>query len=496
MKCENCGHELAGAAIVCRQCNHNNAQGRVSQWRARRTGELPKPVTRELLPLSEKIPVQTAAENNASARFNYKAQGTGNQSAVSVESNIPVNKTTPSAHSRVAGNLQSTLPLKAASEDDDSGVIQHPAWRAQLKEKVRQVRERNGALATALETEPDEAQLDPNPIVESALKRIRWADHASTPAALPRANRHGSQSAALALNLDYDSEPDSRLPDVQKTKPESQASSPTKSATINPLMAHRPSPKGNHTETIPVAPRQDVEEVANPPKSEMRIELPPAQKTAANPFAVPKTVEPKVRTTGEIKRPQPAARVQPPADKSGNPPPVAVPPTHSVETQVIGLSPSVGTIAGYMTIGASTRPRLRTASLWLRILAGACDGEMIAIAFLPMFASYATLNTSLGNETYSLMFVLLAVLTFCYQLLTLTLADRTSGMALLQLRLVNIADIEKPISRSQLLARAAAATVAFICPPLNLIVIQSNHHRHSLPDVFSGTTLIERSSQR
>ena len=48
MKCENCGSELVGAAIVCRQCNHNNAQGRVSQWRARRTGELQQPASSSL----------------------------------------------------------------------------------------------------------------------------------------------------------------------------------------------------------------------------------------------------------------------------------------------------------------------------------------------------------------------------------------------------------------------------------------------------------------
>ena len=128
----------------------------------------------------------------------------------------------------------------------------------------------------------------------------------------------------------------------------------------------------------------------------------------------------------------------------------------------------------------------------MRTLAGACDFELIAVAFLPLFASYATLNTSLGSESFAILFFLLATLTFCYQLLMLTVAGRTTGMACLKLQLINVADSSKPISGTQKFARAVASTAAFLCPPLNLIVMQANNHRYSLPDLLSGTTLVEK----
>jgi len=498
MKCENCGNELAGAAIVCRQCNHNNAQGRVNQWRARRTGELPKPATRSLSPLDE----------------------------ASVSANPPRKQTSipfePAAHTNRSGLPSAKkytvppAPQPATANGDDPGVIQYPAWRAELREKVRQVRERNGAVAVAVEIEPDEAQLDPNPIVESALKRIRWSNQNPPGLSQTRISTRSSQATALALDPEYDSE--SGLEAETGNPAESRdktAASGTRSETkpsvhtapnlTNPLLGRRTTQPVNKSETRTLPAQQKAVHKSEPKpavsaKSDARINIPPASqpqtRPGANPFAAPKPAGEKVRTTGEIKRPQPTARTQtPPAVKPASPT-VATPPSHQVETQVIEISPSVSTVAGYVNIGAATRPKPRPASLWVRTLAGACDFEIIAIAFLPLFSSYATLNTSVGSESFILMFVLLAVLTFCYQILTLTLADRTSGMALLLLRLVNISDVETPISRSQILARAVAATVACLCPPLNFIVMQSNQHGHSLPDLISGTTLIERSSLR
>ncbi len=488
MKCENCGNELVGAAIVCRHCNHNNAQGRVSQWRARRTGELQKPSTstRSLSPLAN----DTESAGGKSGRLNSKPLEPIKPPVIPFEPKVQINHAAVQTRSS-----QSSVPVSktAGHNDDDQGVSEYPPWRAQLKEKVRQVRERSGALAIEAETEPDEVQLDPNPIVESALKRIRWANHPPPITSLPRSTRHGSHAVALAVEPDYDSEPEP----VSETKPQTRVDS-------NPLLPRRPTKPVNQTGASSPLQRQEAAAKV-PTRNEVRIELPPATKPPAtvpedkpttNPFIAPKPTAQKIRTTGEIKRPQTSPKVQPSPGVSQNSTTTAIPPNHPVETQVIGLSPSVSNAAGYVNIGTATRPATRTAPLWVRTLAGACDFELIAMAYLPMFASYAMMNTSLGSESFALMFVLLAVLTFCYQILTLTLADRTSGMAFLQLRLVNIGDHEATISPTQILARAVAATAAFLCPPLNLIVMQSNQHRHSLPDLFSGTTLIERSSLR
>lgn len=520
MKCENCGSELAGAAIVCRQCNHNNAQGRVSQWRARRTGELKEPSasTRSISPLAD-----TPKSDSQKLRTpGVKAIEPRKSAPLPFEPKIQINHASPSSttSSKASSILSPPSSLSnPATSEDDPGVVQYPAWRTQLKERVQQSRDRKVAGTAAVATEPDEAELDPNPIVEAALKRIRWSAQTTPPNPLPRVARHGSQATALAEVPDFDDEPhvepESPKPPVRhelksesatdiktdvKMDPKPVRTTPTPT---NPLLARRPTTQPvNRPETKSLPARQtgiptsaafsanvyaDASERPLPKPSidrnEVRVQISPATIPEVNPAVETPAVKPRV--TGEIKTPpalpqtspQVSAKVQ---TETGA---TAATSRKPVETQVIGLSP---TNAGTIFI------KPLAATLWVRTLAGACDFEIVATAFLPLFASYATLNTSLGRESFAILFVLLAVLTFCYQMLTLTLADRTSGMACLNLQLINLAASDKPISMKQKFARAVAATAGFLCPPLNLIVMQSNQQRHSLPDLLSGTTLVEK----
>jgi uncharacterized RDD family membrane protein YckC len=153
------------------------------------------------------------------------------------------------------------------------------------------------------------------------------------------------------------------------------------------------------------------------------------------------------------------------------------------ETQIIEIP--------YIVVSGMSDPYPGAASLWVRTLAGGCDFEIIAMAYLPIFAAYATLNTSLGNEALFILMVLLAATTFVYQAVTLNISDRTFGMALLNMRLVNTDDESLAITRRQMLLRAWAATIEFICPPINFIFMRLNKKRLSLPDLVSGTSPIE-----
>lgn len=527
MKCENCGSELAGAAIVCRQCNHNNAQGRVSQWRARRTGELKEPSasTRSISPLagtpkSDSQKLQTPG---------VKAIEPRKSAPLPFEPKIQINHASPSSTiSSKASSAFSQAPSLSnpATAEDDPGVVQYPAWRTQLKERVQQSRDRKVAGTAAVATEPDEAELDPNPIVEAALKRIRWSAQTTPPNPLPRVARHGSQATALAEVPDFDDEPhvepESPKPPVRhELKSESATDIKTDvkmdpkpvvrttPTPTNPLLARRPTTQPvNRPETQSLPARQtgiptsaakpaipaavsanvyaDTYERPLPKSSledrnEVRVQISPATTPEVKPAV--ETPAAKPRVTGEIKTSLPQTLPQVSAKAQTETGATAATSRKPVETQVIGLSP---TNAGTIFI------KPLAATLWVRTLAGACDFEIVATAFLPLFASYATLNTSLGRESFAILFVLLAVLTFCYQMLTLTLADRTSGMACLNLQLINLAASDKPISMKQKFARAVAATAGFLCPPLNLIVMQSNQQRHSLPDLLSGTTLVEK----
>lgn len=508
MKCENCSNELVGASIICRQCNHNNAQGRVGQWRARRNGEQSAAAqsspTRSISPLAspaiapkpeiKRSPVEPAS-------YGSQRQPSVPAPAVPFESKARINQ--------VVIPTSSSGQSSAASSDDPN-VVQFPAWRSQLKEKVKEVRERRTTPASEADNQPDEAELDPNPIVESALKRIRWSQHISP--TQPPAEQKESKPAPAQ-------EQKSEAPQIPQVIEARRDTNPFQR--VEPKSDSRPLPRTTQSSTNPLLARKAVaqpalrpESVSQPapkpeapqtllPEAEARIEvkpgsgsLPVSPKPGSGSLpAVPK-ISQKIRTTGEIKHPaqQPSPQrthsgslVQPlQRTPSGS---LVQPPKNHVETTVIGLAPSVSNLAPGRTT-SSLKPGVAT--LWGRTLAGACDFEIVAMAYLPVFGSYAVLNTSVGYESAMILIVLLATLTFCYQLLTLTIANRTTGMAFLRLRLVNSANREKPVTFVQKLLRAFAATAASFCPPLNFLVIQSNPRHRSLPDLISGTSLLER----
>lgn len=385
-----------------------------------------------------------------------------------------------------------------------------PAWRMKVREKVRESRERRGIDAVTPESrssltsptglrkelprkdvgkhqEPlDEALADPNPIVESALRRIRR----TTPPLGNRPLTSGGQALSMALDLAVEI-PNTDVTDwtdkaetvsvrsvpaesSRKSVPETveerelapesgkeirSSAPPASDATIS---RETSSPSRRIEAREPVAARQVVQTQQVTPRKIAQRTTAPGQKPAVEPMAAAERVaepvpapEVAVRTTKRF-RPQP----QP------------------IETSIIGVPQTNDSKGGH-------------ASFWVRTLAGGCDFEIIAVSFLPIFGSYAVLNTILEQETLVLMLILLAALTFVYQAVTLTIAGRTYGMAMLNLRLVSLGNDPELITKRQRLMRAWAATIAFLLPPLNLLVRQVNSRRLSLPDLVSGTIPVE-----
>ncbi|MBS1788967.1 MAG: RDD family protein [Acidobacteria bacterium] len=504
MKCENCGTGLVGASIVCRQCNHNVAQGRVGQWRARQSHVNPAAAhaaaTRTISPLPSPKPGAKTQQVESNNNLDVNSPGLRPQTSVPLHPKTRINP--------VAVPKSSPAKSSAASSDEDPGVVQFPAWRSQLKDKVKEVRERRTQPIPAADAQPDEAQLDPNPIVESALKRIRWSQHIAPPQSQTERNETKPQ---LAQQQTSAVKPQAEAP-VAPQKPDTNPLQRTTRSSTNPLLARKPlaQPTARTEATPQPVPRPETKQPLQP-AIEDRIEIKPAAKPESKPgsgslpaapkpgsgslTATPKPgsgsliATPKVRTTGEIKKPVVTQQVQPPRTPSGS---LVQPPRNHVETQVIGLAPSVSDLTAYASGVISTTLKPRQATLWGRTLAGACDFEIVAMAYLPVFWPYAVLNTSVGYESAAILFVLLAALMFIYQLLTLTIANRTTGMAFLRLRLVNAANREKPVTFLQKFLRALAATASAFLPPLNFLVMQSNLQHRSLPDLISGTMLLER----
>jgi uncharacterized RDD family membrane protein YckC len=158
MKCERCSNELIGAAIVCRACNHNNALHRRLAWRRIEPRHSQSTPTRASGPPAESptiIPRKDADVN----LLHF-----------------------PSALNRRA----EAAPTRKTVAESDPNSATNPPWRAELKERVRRIKEKratssltapNSSPAQSPRAQVGEAKPNRNPIVESALKRIRWVSH-------------------------------------------------------------------------------------------------------------------------------------------------------------------------------------------------------------------------------------------------------------------------------------------------------------------------------
>jgi hypothetical protein len=465
MKCESCGNELVGGAIICRVCKHNNALRGMKQVRPRRTGDLlenpPRPArdtrptashtTSPMTELPRIVPRKDADDNLI--RF-------------------------PAGTNRQAANPQPSTQSQTSIGNESDGDL--PPWRAQLKEKVRQVREkRSGELTpipAAATDEPDEAESDPNPIVEAALKRIRWAEHPPAVKTTISARRQGAGAAAAAKLPQPEPEVQPRPEPRPQPRPEPRIVAPRPGQTNTQSGARASNRAANqragHPPVVRVETRTLTPKINRPGAYEDKARS--ETKSSPSPESRILTPREQPRITAELRREPQAA----PGYVERDPAPAIKADKH-VDTEII----EVAQLPEPLPL-----PEAAPASLWVRTLAWACDLEVIALAYLLIFGSFATLNTSLSRESMFIMLVLLATITFVYQLSMLLVAGRTTGMALLGLTLLNTDDDSLPVTRRQKMLRAWAATISFLCPPLNYLVMQLNIFQRSLPDLVSGTT--------
>jgi uncharacterized RDD family membrane protein YckC len=412
MKCEKCGIELNGATIVCRACKHNNAMHRVSAWRAKRS----------------------VALQDESSGVNTSPTSSSRQSYPSVEAETNL--------------LQfPVLPESKQQQGTDSGVASEtdsvvPPWRAKLKERVREAREKR--LSEQTSDDKDKLAGHPNPIVAAALNRIQRP----APAATTRPVRSGALATALAKEI----EPDRAIKSSPAPKPAA------KVATTKP-----------ETET------QTETKTQRTPRNVTEFKVRQESKYKTNQKNITSLARERTATT----QPRSSERDY----RKAYARPTIIRTRKHIKTQIIEIPDFLSDDDADQTPNSP--------SLWVRTLAGACDFELIATAYLPIFAAYVSLNDSLGSEDSIILFILLAAITFLYQAVSLFIADRTCGMAVLRMRLVKTDDEEQPVSRGQKFIRALAATIAFLCPPLNLLVMRLNSRRLTLPDLISRTSPLE-----
>jgi uncharacterized RDD family membrane protein YckC len=156
MKCESCGNELIGAAIICRACNHNNALRRGLAWR------------------------RDDPRDDQSTRPRAGGSPTEFPTIVPRKDSDVNLLHFPSALNRRA----EASPARQNITESDPKAATYPPWRAELKERVRRIKEKratsglrspNQSPVQSPSAQVGEAKPSRNPIVEAALSRIRWA---------------------------------------------------------------------------------------------------------------------------------------------------------------------------------------------------------------------------------------------------------------------------------------------------------------------------------
>lgn len=502
MTCKSCGSVMRQGAQICHECQYNHLLGRQMGNRAQNTGvekpvEAPRPIIRRR---TEVEMVSTIEVEDNLIRFPYSE---------SVKSPLPESNPGPEV----------------------------PEWRQQLRERVKQSRERRGVIDNDAQQQMDqesagfdEMLTDRNPIVESALKRIRQATSAVT--TLPVANRTGVSTSSSARAVKA-IEPATPLP-TAPPEPERPVLKQTTTENVRSLTTPAeervtPPPAGSGWRREKIRPRVGAAHEA--PSAPLRP-APVADLAARSETALP---EARQQETPLIERepapPQGTVTAPPPAvdpspthhAASGPPPPEELKPASEArqndgerQDELPGtaspaprkviqrpvrttgkLRPEDRPVATQIievpqVFGSTSNTKGQPATFWVRTLAGGCDFEIISLSFLPIFASYAILNTILESETLLLMAILLSGLAFIYYAVTLLMAGRTFGMAMLNLRLVPLGDeAHQVVTRRQRLLRAWASTIALLLPPLNLLVRATTAQHLSLPDLISKTVPVE-----
>jgi uncharacterized RDD family membrane protein YckC len=248
MKCESCGNELIGAAIICRACNHNNALHRRLAWRGIEPNHGQSTPSRASGPPAE-FPTIVPRKDADVNLLHF-----------------------PSASNR----RPETTPAQQTVAESGSKTKTYPPWRAELKERVQRIKEKRATSgqsapapspAQSPRAQAGEANPGRNPIVESALNRIRRASKATGRQGDEETGRQGAfekrRPVAQSLNRPIAQAPRHPVsPPLPPSVPSPQAS-PQNSAGEPSVSGPPASAPDNHVETL----AHEIAQALEPPRS-------------------------------------------------------------------------------------------------------------------------------------------------------------------------------------------------------------------------------------
>lgn len=439
MKCEKCASEMPGSMVKCAQCGFNHATTHVDRWKAQR---------------------QTSPSD---------ANGT------EAKATSPLAAKVRARYATEAKLLQFPVTPKAETSDAAATTTTgEPAWREQLKGRVREHLEKRKTEED--ETTPAAPTLPSHPsdeitsqlIVESALKRIRRST--APPPALPviaarQPLRGGQQALARAYEPEEELLPEAPPP---VELPERQPAERLLEERLHaPEARRRTSPEAQPVVKLP-------QRAPVPSRVEFDADADAAAFIGAD-------AEASFQAQAEIS-PEPVA-----AATTGS---LATPATKPLKAKTETL-PNQSTAETNESRKANVWVG-KPAPLWLRATAGALDLEAAALAYLPFFGMYTSLDGPPGWSDIYFMVASLAVVVFLYELIMFSFNSRTIGMAICGLRCVDMQDASATIPFQRRWRQALGGTVALLCPPANYVVTRVTSYERGLGDALAQTITLRK----
>jgi uncharacterized RDD family membrane protein YckC len=451
MQCQNCGQALPGAAVICRNCNFNNALQALDEWRHK----------------SQSGDRKTTQAQSPTIR--RRADATLIQFPAAAQKSAPTENIRADA-SRITSDLTTD---------------QQPDWREQLNGKLRQIRQQREAEQEAAAKRA--AQADVNPIVAAAIQRLKNPQTVSLPASSLPASGHSTSGAnAVARAIEFEPV----LPPVAKTETPAELLRPAAAPTFRPTSARlEPGISKEQNICLPVpesalfSKSEAVAETiagestlrnAEPRVTEvLPVPIVPEEKSARTFSAFAGTeekfvvLEDDVDEASDKTAPIPQNKTEVRAENSAA--------SAEWSSAIAGLSHSSG-----------------RAPVLARIAAGVVDLEVIAFSCLPFFTAFTLFNVEFSTGAIYLLLGIIALMAFAYHYITISQAGRTCGMAVFRLRVATADDEKDHPDKAQCLRRAFGSVLSLALIPLNLLVVALSTDRRSLTDRISSTVTVRQ----
>jgi uncharacterized RDD family membrane protein YckC len=454
MQCQNCGQALPGAAVICRNCNFNNALQALDEWRHKRQSGDRK---------------TTQAQPPTIRR---QADATLIQFPAAVQKSAPAENIRADA-SRITSELTTD---------------QQPDWREQLNGKLRQIRQQREVEQEAAAKRA--ARADINPIVAAAIQRLKNPQTVSLPASSLPASGHSTPSTSGANAVARAIEFEPVLPSVAKTETPAELLRPAAAPTFRTTPV-RPEPGISRQQTLslPVsesAPSSKSEAVAETIAGESTLRNAEPRVTEALPVPIA-TEEKSARTFSAFAgTDEKFVVLEDDVDEASD----KTAPIPQNKTEVRRENSAAA--AEWSSAIAGLSHSSGRAPVLARIAAGVVDLEVIAFSCLPFFTAFTLFNVEFRAGAIYLLLGIIALMAFAYHYITISQAGRTCGMAVFRLRLATADDEKGHPDKAQCLRRAFGSVLSLALIPLNLLVVALSADRRSLTDRISSTVTVRQ----